>query len=104
MTSRIVEASFVAAEFLATIPPLAAQALQLQGNNDPKSGLPTATLESGIDVQIFTAVDVPAKNYAALTGSQGHFPVMVLSASRALRVELSWTGQLAEWGLCGGDR
>ena len=74
MASRIVGVSCVAAECLATFPPLAAQAIQLKGNNDAKSGLPTPILESGIHVQIFTTVYVPAKDYAALTGSQGHFP------------------------------
>ena len=61
-----------------------AQQSDLKGNYDQKSGLITPAVESGIEVQVVTTDTVPGKQCTAVSGSEGHFPVMVLPTSGTL--------------------
>ena len=57
------------------------QAGDLRGNYNPKSGLITVSIESGIDIKIVTTDAVPGKKCEAL---ETQFPVMVLPTSGSL--------------------
>ena len=66
---------------IAATAPATPQARDLRGNYNPKSGLITVSIESGIDIKVVTTDAVPGKKCEAL---DTQFPVMVLPTSGAL--------------------
>ena len=66
---------------MAVAAPATPQAGDLRGNYNPKSGLITVSIESGIDIKVVTTDAVPGKKCEAL---ETQFPVMVLPTSGAL--------------------
>ena len=66
---------------MAAAAPATPQAGDLRGNYNPKSGLITVSIESGIDIKVVTTDAVPGKKCETL---ETQFPVMVLPTSGAL--------------------
>ena len=66
---------------MAAAAPATPQADDLRGNYNPKSGLITVSIESGIDIKVVTTDAVPGKKCEALATQ---FPVMVLPTSGSL--------------------